>query len=569
MILPLLAALFCLAAAKRQDPNEEDQSTLVQSPSLRPFPEWRGDRAASLGQPGPSDARLLAGEATHCRVLRRSYLHSENCGHTGHLPPSGFLVTGTGRSGTKFLVKVLNALGLQVSHDTAKQRSADGAVSWVHGNHKRGCELPWWSYNVDSFFSEVFLMLRDPLSQISSRSENGNLERREWYDFLSCSSRMNDEGPSPASEEESNVVRSLRTALKFYVLQNSFIEEYAAKTFRVEDLRHEPQILMDLCSRNHSCNCSLARVTEVMKEVGEKVNSNHTNKTSNVSWSRLAALDRPFAAMAQALAQRHGYVLPKEDVLPEAAFGFSCGFDGADEATSRWTCELNSEGRRLLKDQFSLSKLVAAKDSQRHCHLQTAQLKRSIVMLSIPMSGSGSGMTDELCQVPQVLDSGAGHVVVVLRHPLARLLTGWNQAEMVHFNSLNQFLDSLRDSSEEKHQLALDLAYRPGGVNFLLPLRQYYLGDSVPSPERQRRVVSFICRCRMEDELKRISQSLHVTDVNFAGLEQDPDDAMLYDAMLPGSPLSAKNREWFLEEYATDLALYQEHCSACSDASDI
>ena len=24
-----------------------------------------------------------------------------------------------------------------------------------------------------------------------------------------------------------------------------FIEEYAAKTFRVEDLRHEPQILMD------------------------------------------------------------------------------------------------------------------------------------------------------------------------------------------------------------------------------------------------------------------------------------------------------------------------------------
>ena len=27
----------------------------------------------------------------------------------------------------------------------------------------------------------------------------------------------------------------------------------------------------------------------------KKVNSNHTNKTSNVTWSRLAALDRPFA----------------------------------------------------------------------------------------------------------------------------------------------------------------------------------------------------------------------------------------------------------------------------------
>ena len=30
--------------------------------------------------------------------------------------------------------------------------------------------------------------------------------------------------------------------------------------------------------------------------------------------------------------------------------------------------------------------------------------------------------------------------------------------------------------SEEKHQLALDLAYRPGRANFLLPL-QFYLGE--------------------------------------------------------------------------------------------
>lgn len=275
--------------------------------------------------------------------------------------------------------------------------------------------------------------------------------------------------------------------------------------------------------------------------------------------------------MAQILAQRHGYVLPKEEVLPEAAFGFSCGFDGPDEETSRWTCKLNLEGQRLLEEKFSLSKLAAAKDSQRHCHLQSAQLKRSIVTLSISMAGSGSGMTDELdelCQVPQVLANGAGHVLVPLRHPLARLLTGFQQAQMVQFNTLNQFLDSLRNSSEEKHQLALDLAYRPGRANFLLPL-QFYLGDSVPSSERQRRVVSFICRCRMEEELKRISQSLHV-DVDFSGLEKpEPDDAMLYDAMLPGSSLSSKNRAWFLAEYANDLALYQEHCSACSDASDI
>ena len=37
--------------------------------------------------------------------------------------------------------------------------------------------------------------------------------------------------------------------------------------------------------------------------------------------------------------------------------------------------------------------------------------------------------------------------------------------------------NAIAQGSEEKHQLALDLAYRPGGVNFLLPLRQYYLGE--------------------------------------------------------------------------------------------
>ena len=36
----------------------------------------------------------------------------------------------------------------------------------------------------------------------------------------------------------------------------------------------------------------------------------------------------------------------------------------------------------------------------------------------------------------QVLANGAGHVLVPLRHPLARLLTGFQQAQMVQFNTL-------------------------------------------------------------------------------------------------------------------------------------
>jgi len=288
----------------------------------------------------------------HCAVLRQTYLESDQCGNRGESPASGFLVTGTGRSGTKFLVHLLEDLGFQVSHDTNTSRGWDGAVSWVHGNHKRKCALPWWSYNItESYFREVYLMLREPLAQISSRSENGGLIAREWYDFLSCSSHMafhqvqGEDGQSFVSQSSSDGVhRSLETALKFYVLQNSFIEEYAVSSFRVEALKDDPQVIMDICSRHHGNNCTRARVSEVMNDLGTSVNSEHTMKTPDVTWSRLASIDRNFTAMAQALAQRHGYVIPREDLLPEAAFGYWCGFDGPDETTSRWTCMLKSRG---------------------------------------------------------------------------------------------------------------------------------------------------------------------------------------------------------------------------------
>ena len=61
------------------------------------------------------------------------------------------------------------------------------------------------------------------------------------------------------SQSSSDGMRqSLQAALKFYVLQNSFIEQYAerSRSFRLETWKDDPQALIDVCSRTHGLNCT-------------------------------------------------------------------------------------------------------------------------------------------------------------------------------------------------------------------------------------------------------------------------------------------------------------------------
>eukprot|EP00434_Breviolum_minutum_P043767 symbB.v1.2.039027.t1/scaffold6302.1/size19189/1 len=58
------------------------------------------DGREHLGPPLSGNSSTAATEQ-HCAVLRQTYLESDLCGNRGEAPASGFLVTGTGRSGTK------------------------------------------------------------------------------------------------------------------------------------------------------------------------------------------------------------------------------------------------------------------------------------------------------------------------------------------------------------------------------------------------------------------------------------------------------------------------------------
>ena len=74
---------------------------------------------------------------------------------------------------------------MNVSDHSDPARGADGAVSWVHGLHRSSCTVPSWPSL--RFFSKAFLLLRDPLKQISSRAESTeDVEDFDWLEFARC-----------------------------------------------------------------------------------------------------------------------------------------------------------------------------------------------------------------------------------------------------------------------------------------------------------------------------------------------------------------------------------------------
>mmetsp|Transcript_25950 Transcript_25950/g.47862 ORF Transcript_25950/g.47862 Transcript_25950/m.47862 type:complete len:563 (+) Transcript_25950:49-1737(+) len=511
-----------------------------------------------------------------CQSVQGTYVSRRAaCANKG-----GFLITGVGRTGTNFLRHWFNGLGMHVSHDDDPERGEDGAVSWIHGFRSSRCPLPEWTYNISRPFEVAYLLLREPLAQIASRS--GNAVEDFWVDIVKCGVQM-----EPVLSQD-RVGRALEIALKHYVLQNSFVERYAQQTFRFEDLLEDPHIVMKLCKQygGASADCTEEKVLSVQHDNVHK-NTLHTEKTPGVTWGRLVELDREFAAMAQNLAQRHGYKLPKHEVLPEAAFGYTCDWGG----DGLWTCNLGVRARTLLQQKFDLHKLVRAKDADRFCGPLPEMHKNSVVSLAVAHAASQTvtnflndygqpAIHDHSCTQSLVAASGARHVIIPLRNPTSRLISGFqhfiNSADGSQgdgyyssalnsggqFPNFNAFVNALRDTENIKHAEALDLAYRPDSHDYLLPIVEFYLGG-VKSPDSKR--VSFVCMCRLDEDVTRVVKKLGISlfELNMNTTHASKKDSANID--VHKRPLSKENEAWIRKIYAEDYDLYAKHCGRSCD----
>ncbi len=142
-----------------------------------------------------------------------------------------FLITGCGRSGTKYAAQVLRLAGLDVLHEAAGK---DGAVSslWL-ADDPQG--YPAYHAQERPAFDVLLLQTRHPLSAIASLTTalQGSWAWNARHIPL--------ELPDPLDEQA-----RLRTAASYWVQWNQLGLERCVYAYPVEDLEHHWAVLLSL-----------------------------------------------------------------------------------------------------------------------------------------------------------------------------------------------------------------------------------------------------------------------------------------------------------------------------------
>ena len=203
--------------------------------------------------PGRSQTTL------NCRILN-STLKLSSCDTNydeNYVYP--LLITGVGRSGTRFAAKTLTARGYDVAHDDARCGRV-GAASWPLAIREGAYELPNFATINSGFrgpnprwrFKHIFHQTRDPLRTILSRANSVGMMVSPWIysdPLLFRDGLGYCPGFPPAAEleawrEDRTAVEGgapwtpdmrLRVALFHYVFWNDWVRAYADWTYKVED----------------------------------------------------------------------------------------------------------------------------------------------------------------------------------------------------------------------------------------------------------------------------------------------------------------------------------------------
>jgi len=297
---------------------------------------------------------------TKCDIIQRSSLHSEECKNVHNtgttskplLPPRQLLVTGVGRSGTKFVYVLLRYAGFRVSHDSTNYNrgdNTDGAISWPHAFNDDICPHLYWVFKTpkqkSKHYLHIYHLVRDPLKVIESRWNLGRII--SFQQEAKCSTAVD------------KTKHTLVQTLQHWVLHNTYIESYTAgNLIQLESI--DGKLVHQIYNTTKSDNNNNTQqevvesitLTKTIEEIDEhirdlkakKINSGHTKKKKEAvsTWSKFYSLDKNYTIMAQMTAIRYGYTIPPKDLLPETNLMKQvCGFFNlVNQTHKKWDCYL-------------------------------------------------------------------------------------------------------------------------------------------------------------------------------------------------------------------------------------
>lgn len=241
-------------------------------------------------------------------------------------------------------------------------------------------------------------------------------------------------------------------------------------------------------------------------------------------------------------------------------------FNLADEVRWRKVCNLNNL-RWRPRDAVGLSVARAASETVH------ARLKGQ---------GAPSVHRHE-CALADYARAGARRVVVSLRDPVARLVSGFqrrvegnnarhadNAAFVAHFETLDAYVDALLDADDASHGAALNVTYGGTRQNFMLPVEEFYLDlDRVPAGAAPRDAdvvdVRYACVESLDADLARILDAWRVNITDASYVMADHHSAKRSDsAAAQHAIISDANAARIRRLYANDAALHARFCRARS-----
>jgi hypothetical protein len=209
------------------------------------------------------------------------------------------LITGTGRSGTKYTMSVLRSLGYNISHDDAKRIGSDGAVAWPLAVKGRGPYPKWASKPGKARFRALIHQVRDPLASIPSRAAH----IKPLLEPFVVAQTPEMKRMAPAFRNNSMAV-----ALLHYVTWNSLIEkQHPDFRFRVEHLNSTILMTILRAARLPLPKRDRPSFDEVLREANRATNSEHVKAHEDVTWPGLFRIHSGLAQQAYDMAIRYGY----------------------------------------------------------------------------------------------------------------------------------------------------------------------------------------------------------------------------------------------------------------------
>lgn len=192
------------------------------------------------------------------------------------------LVTGCGRSGTHYVARVMQAMGLDVGHEAIGK---DGCVSWKHivsgdfvVNKKRVSRTT--AINSEGF-STIIHQVRDPLKVISSMQTFGDAT----LDFMAKSIELDRSAPL------------IYQAMQGYLGWNLLVEKKAVWRFKIEDFE---QIFAEFCSK-------VGLPGQPLPSLDKKARDSRKKRYRELKWQDLNGYSPDLTEKIMKMATDYGY----------------------------------------------------------------------------------------------------------------------------------------------------------------------------------------------------------------------------------------------------------------------